>query len=307
MVANPSEYEIVNSPIKWVGGKSRLRKHIISLFPEHTCYVELFSGAAWVLFGKPPSNVEVLNDFDQDLVTFFRVIKTRSEEFIASFKWDLVSRAEFERLANLDTSKLTEIERAHRFYYLIMASWGGEFNYPRFQTSINDGGHGNRLFGALQTLEQRIKPVYDRLRNVIIENLDWQECFARYDRPGTLMYIDPPYPDNGCNYVHNMREKKDHILLASKLKHAQCRWIVSSYDMPFIRELFADYTIIPLEAKSGMDTGKNEDTRVTNKEVIILNYVPSETANMHSSSTRRSRKSLKKENIQQNMLLAEAD
>ncbi|MXX53507.1 MAG: DNA adenine methylase, partial [Dehalococcoidia bacterium] len=56
---------MINSPFKWVGGKSRLRKAIIPLIPPHRCYVEPFSGAAWVLFGKPPSPIEVLNDIDE--------------------------------------------------------------------------------------------------------------------------------------------------------------------------------------------------------------------------------------------------
>src|SRR2546423_12755616 len=113
--------QMLNSPIKWVGGKSRLRKQIIALLPAHTCYVELFAGAAWVLFGKPLSDVEILNDIDQELVTFFRVIKEKPEELIAAFDLELVSRAEFGRLADLDSSRLTDVERAHRFYYLIMA------------------------------------------------------------------------------------------------------------------------------------------------------------------------------------------
>jgi DNA adenine methylase len=308
MAASPmdSNYQMVNSPFKWVGGKSRLRKKIISLFPEHTCYVELFAGAAWVLFGKAPSNVEVLNDIDQDIVTFFRVVKEKPQELIASFKWELVSRTEFNRLASQDVSTLTDIERAHRFYYLIMASWGGEFHYPRFQTSINDGGHGNRLFGGLQTLEQRITPVYERLRTVIIENLDWQTCFDRYNRPGALIYVDPPYPENGCNYVYNMRERSDHELLAAKLREAQCNWIVSSYDTEFIRTLFADYTIISLESMSGMMAEKGGNTRVTNKEVVILNYTPPAVQNESSAPTpRKIRKSRKILPAQQNTLLEE--
>ncbi len=273
MESNTS-YQPVNSPFKWVGGKSRLRKVIIDLIPSHTCYVELFAGAAWVLFGKPPSDVEVLNDLDQEVVTFFRVVKNQPEALIKAFEWELVSRAEFERLAALDVSELTDIQRAHRFYYLIMAGWGGELNYPRFATSITDGGHGNRLIGALETLQDRLKPVYQRLRTVIIENLTWQECFARYDRAGTVMYIDPPYPGNGCNYAHNMREWSAHEELATMLGRAKCQWILSSYDIPEIRDLFQNYYIISVQSSSGMQEKKGGSTRVTNREVLITNFEP---------------------------------
>lgn len=267
-------YKVINSPFKWVGGKSRLRKQIINILPSHTCYVEPFAGAAWILFAKPPSPVEVLNDKDQDLINFFRVVKEQPEKLIASFEWELVSRAEFERLAQSDPSQLTDVQRAHRFYYLIMAGWGGELHYPRFQTSITDGGHGNRLFGALQTLRERLMPVYDRLRTVIIENLDWQECINRYDRAGAVMYIDPPYPDNGCNYVHNMREKEDHEILAARLKKARCQWILSSYDTDFTHTLFEGHFIMPVRSSSGMMTQKNGNTRVMNEEVLITNFQP---------------------------------
>jgi DNA adenine methylase len=260
---------MLNSPFKWVGGKSRLRKQIIALLPAHTCYVEPFAGAAWVLFGKPPSDVEILNDKEQELINFFRVVKEKPEELIASFDLELISRAEFDRLADLDLSTLTDVQRAHRFYYIIMAGWGGELHYPRFQTSITDGGHGNRLVGALKTLRQRLQPIHDRLRTVIIENLDWQECVDRYDRQGTVMYIDPPYPGNKCNYSHNMREWDAHNLLFDRLKRTKCKWILSSYDKPEIRDQFEQALITSVQSSSGMNTEKNGNTRVVNKEILI--------------------------------------
>jgi DNA adenine methylase len=269
-----AEHQMLNSPIKWVGGKSRLRKHIIPLLPAHTCYVEPFAGAAWVLFGKRPSNVEILNDKEQELVVFFQVVKEKPEELIASFEWELVSRAEFERLAGLDSTQLTDVQRAHRFFYLIMAGWGGELHYPRFQTSITDGGHGNRLFGALKTLRQRLEPIHKRLSTVIIENLDWQECIDRYDKQGTVMYIDPPYPGNGCNYSHNMRGWDAHKLLAERLSKTECKWVLSSYDKPEIHELFPECLFTSVQSSSGMNTKKNGSTRVINKEVLIMNFTP---------------------------------
>jgi len=264
----------MRSPIKWVGGKSRLRKYIIPLLPEHTCYVEPFAGAAWVLFGKAPSPVEIINDIDQDLVNFFRVIKEKPENFIQSFEWTLASRAEYEYLAKQDVSTLTDIERAYRFYYLIMAGWGGELKYPRFQTSITDGGHGNRLIGALKHLRQRVEPVYQRLQTVIIENLDWQICIDKYDRTGVVMYIDPPYPGNGANYAHNIRDWETHQQLSERLATTQCQWILSSYDKPEIHELFKQFHIQSVSAASGMNLEKNGSSRVVNQEVLITNFVP---------------------------------
>jgi DNA adenine methylase len=275
---------MLNSPIKWVGGKSRLRKQIIALLPIHTCYVEPFAGAAWVLFSKSPSDVEILNDKEQELINFFRVAKEKPEELIASFDLELVSRAEFDRLAGLDPSTLTGIQRAHRFYYIIMAGWGGELLYPRFQTSITDGGHGNRLIGALKTLRQRLQPIHDRLRTVIIENLDWQECIDRYDRQGAVMYVDPPYPGNKCNYSHNMREWSAHVLLFERLKRAKCKWILSSYNKPEIREQLKEFFIIPVQYSSGMNIEKNGNTRVMNQEILITNFEPQSKISMASKN-----------------------
>ena len=279
MIKDDEPYQMYNSPFKWVGGKSRLRKAIVPIIPSHTCYVEPFAGAAWVLFGKRPSDVEILNDIDQELTTFFRVVKEKPDELIESFEWELVSRAKFEQLASLDPVQMSDVQRAHRFYYLIMAGWGGEAGYPRFQTSITDGGHGNRLVGALKTLKQRLLPIHQRLRTVIIESLDWRECVDRYDRPSTVMYLDPPYPGNGANYKHNMRSEDSHRELAERLSSTRCQWILSSYDTTETRELFERHLITPVQSSSGMKTGADEEKtgrkRTLNKEVLITNFVPS--------------------------------
>src|SRR5262245_23091363 len=102
--------------------------------PDSVAY--LLRGGLWRSglgsFWETASDVEILNDIDQELINFFRIIRDRPEDFIESFDLELVSRAEFDRLAALDPGQIDDIERAHRFYYLIMAGWGGELNYPRF-------------------------------------------------------------------------------------------------------------------------------------------------------------------------------
>lgn len=264
----------IRSPIKWAGGKSRLRKVIIQALPEHKCYVEVFGGAGWVLLGKKSSKVEIFNDIDGDIVNLFRVIKVCPEKFLDSFLWDLTSREVFNRLKVLNPESLDEIERAHRFFYLIMAAWGGELALPRFQTSVNDGGHGNRLIGALKNLESRIMPVHQRLQTVIIENLSWEKCIERYDREyekdKVVMFLDPPYPDNHVNYRHNMRLMDQHKPLVNVLQTLKSRFLLTCYDLPEIRDLYKNFRITPVEFAGGMPIKENKTNR--NREIIVTNY-----------------------------------
>jgi DNA adenine methylase len=104
--------------VPWIGGKRRLADRLLSLFPKHTCYVEPFAGAAAVFFAKAPSEVEVLNDVNGELVNLYRVVQHHLEEFVRQFKWALSSRIVYRWLQMQPTEPLTDIQRAARFYYL---------------------------------------------------------------------------------------------------------------------------------------------------------------------------------------------
>ena len=97
--------------VPWIGGKRRLAKHILPLFPAHTCYVEPFCGAAALYFLKTPSKTEVINDINGELVNLYRVVKHHLEEFIRQFKWALVSRQIYKWLQDTPEETLTDIQR----------------------------------------------------------------------------------------------------------------------------------------------------------------------------------------------------
>ena len=265
---------MIQGPLRWAGGKSRLRKHILNIIPAHQRYVEPFAGAAWVLLGKPPSPQEVLNDADPEVVNFLSVLRHQHQQFLDAFRFELVSRAQFDHLAQLDPRTLPPVQRAHRFYYLVMAGWGGEYLHPRFQTAVRDAGHGNRLIGAMLHLEERIKPVHRRLQHVSIENLDWRACLQRHDGPDTLFYLDPPYPGNGVNYAHNMRQPAQHDELAQALSKTQAHWLLSSYNNQDTRHRYAGCWIIQIHSQSGMPGTTRP--RSTNHEVVITSFDPNQ-------------------------------
>src|ERR1700676_1640051 len=99
-------------PLSFIGGKHRLGKRIIQIFPKHRTYVEAFAGGAQVLFHKEPSTVEVLNDLDGEVVNFFRICQSHYEELIRYLKFILASRRWFALFEAENPESLTDIQRA---------------------------------------------------------------------------------------------------------------------------------------------------------------------------------------------------
>ena len=112
--------------VPWVGGKRRLAQHILPLFPEHSCYVEPFCGAAALFFLKEPAKVEVLNDVHGELVRLYRVVQNHLDEFVRQFRWALASREMYGWLQAVPPDTLTDIQRAARFFYLQKLGFGGK-------------------------------------------------------------------------------------------------------------------------------------------------------------------------------------
>ena len=101
----------MKSPIRYLGGKSKLVNKIVPLIPrDHICSCEPFCGASWILFGKEPSQVEIVNDLNGELVTFWRVIQNHLEEFLRYYKFCIVSRKiyDFEKRKDPEIRKLFE-------------------------------------------------------------------------------------------------------------------------------------------------------------------------------------------------------
>jgi hypothetical protein len=127
----------IGALVPYFGGKSRLAKTIISKFPEHTCYVEVFAGGASVFFAKEPSKTEVLNDLDKDLVTLYRAVKNHPEELHRQFKFSLVSRSEFEREKEVNAETLTDIPTSSQISIFAEDSLRRPYN----RSDLRDGHH----------------------------------------------------------------------------------------------------------------------------------------------------------------------
>jgi DNA adenine methylase len=249
----------MNSPLAYIGGKSKLSKQIISMIPEHKTYCEVFSGAAWVFFRKPESRVEVLNDKDSDLISFYRVVSNHPEEFLKQFKWCLASREWFEDWKDqIEGRGLTDIQKAARYYYIQRLTFGGKVRGRSFGVDIKSK---TPRFNLLR-IEEEMSEVHLRLSNVRIENLSWAKFIPRYDRPDTFFYCDPPYYQ-APEYKHNF-ELDDFIALAETLSTIKGKFILSINDHPEMRKVFNGFKLNQVSLTYTVGT-KN----TTAKELII--------------------------------------
>ncbi len=216
-----------------MGSKRRLAPQILNRFPEHITYVEVFAGSGAVLFARPePAKVEVLNDIDGEITNFFRVCKHHLVELCSQFRWGITSRKMFDWAKATPPEVLTDIQRAARFYYLQRLCFGGKATGRTFGVGVT-----TRNTLDLVNVEQGFADIHARLNGVLIEGVSWEKCVARYDRPTTLFFMDPPYFGT-AGYDGAPWQLADFERLAAAFRAVQGKALLTINDAPEMRSVF---------------------------------------------------------------------
>jgi len=248
----------MNKPaLRYYGGKHRSANWIMKHFPPHYTYVEPFGGAAGVLLQKPPSYFEVYNDFDSNVVTFFRVLREKTDKLVRVISLTPWSREELKLAYEVATD---DLEIARRFYVRCWQSFGHLHGGWRFQHSDNGYSIVEQWNGV-----EYLFDVANRLKKVQIENDEALKIIDRYDTPRTLFYVDPPYihdtryRKNG--YLHEMTDDQ-HRELATKLNNIEGMVVVSGYHSALYDEIYQGWRVV--EKITGTNGNKS------NTEVLWL-------------------------------------
>ena len=221
-------------PLSYIGGKRRIAKQLVSLIPDHTTYVEPFAGGAQVFFHKPRSEVEVLNDLDEEIVNFLRICQRHPQELARILRWQPASRRIFDRHQRQPPEVLTDLERAARFFYLQKLAWSGKRTKQNFRYSVT-----KPIKYTPASLPARLTTVAERLDGVQLEALPYQAILSQYDRSTTFFYCDPPYVGVDL-YQHNFSDEQFEEL-ARRLHALKGRFLLSINDCPKAREWFGDF------------------------------------------------------------------
>ena len=252
----------------WLGGKKNLSKRICSILdrmPQLT-YAEPFVGMGGVFLRRTMRpKAEVINDLGRDVANLFRILQRHYPQFLDVLRFQLTTRAEFYRLVETDPDTLTDLERAARFLYLQRTAFGGKVSGRNFGVSKERPARFN-----LTTLEPMLQDVHSRLSSVVIECLDYAEFIKRYDGPGTLFYLDPPYWGCENDYGKGMFGRDQFAEMAEKLRAIEGRFLMSLNDRAEVREVFDGFEVLDVQTTYSVGQQKNGSGR--RGEVLISNF-----------------------------------
>lgn len=260
----------INSFMAWVGGKKALRDEILARFPRnYKRYIEVFGGAGWVLFHKPPGNdFEVFNDFNGNLVNLYRCVREQPEALRNELRYMLNSRLDFEYMKGMLHSQavLPDVRRAAYYYALI-----------RYSYAAGTSTFGSQLH-AMWNNFPLIESAAGRLQKVVIENKDCVKLIRQYDRPESFFYCDPPYYNADQYYEAVSSDGFDHAGLADALLGIKGKFLLSYNDCPEIRALY-DRPGIVVEGISRLSNiAQRYENGKQYPELLISNYDTTELA-----------------------------
>jgi DNA adenine methylase len=229
------------SAFGYFGSKLRLARKLADTLPPHNCWVELFCGSAAMTLAKKPAAIEIVNDINEEIINFFKQLRNRGDDLLIQIELTPYARVELD-LARAATGRISNLERARRFFVAAMMAVNGSFGSDKGGFSVSNTYSRNGTEARVsrwRSASDSLLAAIDRLKNVRIEKKDALKFFQEFsDRPGTLVYVDPPYlATRSRGYEHDANTEDFHRRLLSIALKAKCMVFISGYDSPLYDRL----------------------------------------------------------------------
>jgi DNA adenine methylase len=269
--------------LKWAGGKRQLLPEIKKRLPADIgsrLYYEPFAGAGAVFFDLLPEKA-VINDLNTQLIITYRAIKNDIDDLIRLLKeyQRKNSKDFYYEKRNLDRdgasfAGLGETEKAARFIFLNKTCYNGLYR-------VNSRGFFNVPYGSYKNPSICDEPLlrqislYLNANDISITNDDFENAVSSADS-GSFVYFDPPYHSphktgftgyQADGFGEHEQERLGNVFHAMTNRKVKC--LLSNSDTEFIRRLYKDYEIIPVQAKRAINS--DSSGRGFAGEVLVMN------------------------------------
>lgn len=254
--------------LKYPGSKWNIARHLAEMIPEHHSYVEPYFGSGALLFNKPPSDIETVNDLDSDVANLFKCIQEDAERLARLVMTTPFSREVYDR--QFSENSCESSSRYQRAAGFLVKCWQGHgFRTNGYKVGWKNDVVGREKAYALWSwyrLPEWIVEITERLRMVQIECRPALEVIKRFDYPDVFQYWDPPYvwgARNGKQYKHEMSDSDHEELLRTALK-SKAKIMISGYESDMYNDYLKDWR--KEYFKSCAEHGKQRT------EVVWMNY-----------------------------------
>ena len=259
----------------WYGGKFSHLDWLLPLLPNSHHYCEPFGGSAAVLLNRAPSSVETYNDLDGEVVNFFRVLRDKKSSLVEAIGLTPFSREEFSIACERPTTRISNLERARRFFIRArqvrtgLAQTASLGRWANCKNTSRSGMSGvvSRWLGSVEQLPE----IAERLLRVQIENRPALEIIDLYDAKDTFFYCDPPYAHQSRGddkaYGFEMTDAH-HVTFADRLQRIQGKAAVSGYRCQLYDRLFGEWQRVDAPVKHC------HSVKQQRQECLWVNYSP---------------------------------
>lgn len=252
-----------NCILKYPGAKNRIADWICSYIPPHDVYLEPYAGSLAVLFAKKPARIETVNDLNQDVVNYFRVLRDYPNELICRIMNTPYARKEYDDAYNQTEDS---VEKAVRFCIKCQMGFSCSNRYKNgFRTgqqhnSPNPAKSWSKLPDVLQMATERLKQVQ-------IECLPALELLQRYSTPDVFAYLDPPYLRQTRTQKYLYSEEMsdlDHKELLELLLEFPGKILLSGYDNELYNTFLSGWNKVSRQTQA--------EGGISRTEVLWMNY-----------------------------------
>jgi len=272
----------MNSPVSYYGGKARMRNDLLPLFPEHSHYVEPYCGGAWLFFAKRPSLLETLNDVNDGVTNFYRVLRDNPAELLRLIEFTPYSRRDCLECQSGWQLETDPTRKAWMWYMASIMAFSGTVT-AGWHSSVTATRRGMcESTSKAQSKAARLPEAHARLKSAQIENKNALDVIRQYDRQETFFYLDPPYiadTRRAAKAYVNETDDVHHRDLVSLLLTIRGKAMLSGYRHSIYEPLEADGWRTKDFDKAARaqkkDYGKNGATAKHRRtETVWMNYDP---------------------------------
>ena len=260
----------MKTPITYYGGKSTLASTIIGMMPAHKVYCEPYFGGGAVFFAKGKSYVEVINDINDNLITFYLQLQNNYEELCKLVSQTLCSESQWIKARDIwNGTPASDVMKAWAVWVVTNFSYAGSPAAGWKWDNGNSGTHAGR--GVLRARDQFTKSLQDRLSEVQISCRDGLSVIQQRDSVDTFFYIDPPYLYTDCKHYGGWDEGCLEALL-HELSGIKGKFILSQFSSSLLSKYIKRNGWNVKEVELPCLTGNLKGKKSRKRELLVYNY-----------------------------------